>query len=101
MTEPGYFLGTTSTKSVIRYWKPEEPKTINYCPTAKSYEYTTKLPSGEFSPGYQLTQCIASSHHVPDTTININDHSFLDSTPYVFQISLPPRGMALGLTLEE
>ena len=25
-TEPGYYLGTTSTKAVIRYWIPEKPR---------------------------------------------------------------------------
>ena len=50
-TELGYFVGTNTTKSVIRYWKPEDPYAINYCTTARFYAYKTKLPCGFFSPG--------------------------------------------------
>ena len=45
-TETGYFLGTTATRSVIRYWHPSRPGTIGYCTTAKFNEYETLDPSG-------------------------------------------------------
>ena len=54
-TEPGYYLGTTSTKAVIRYWIPEKPKQIQYCTTARFLEYQTILPDGSLSPGSSIT----------------------------------------------
>ena len=68
-TQPGYFVGTSATKSVIRYWRLEDPYTINYCTTARFYEYTTKLQCGTFSPGTQLTQGYAAPKTPPLTTI--------------------------------
>ena len=62
-SENGYFLGTTATKAVIRYFKPEEPNTIHYCVTAKFYEYITYLPNGQLSPGSALTQ--GTRNHLP------------------------------------
>ena len=48
-----------------------------------------------------MTHGIAPSHPVPDTSINIHDHPFLDSPPHIFQISLPPTGTTLGITIKE
>ena len=33
-TDDEYFIGTAATKSVIRYWKPSDPNSIQYCITA-------------------------------------------------------------------
>ena len=78
-TETGYYVGTTATKAVIRYWKPEQPKTIHYCVTAQFFEYTTKLPNGELSPGSALTQGQEEPSPPPQTTINLADHPFIKS----------------------
>ena len=55
-TETGYILGTTATRSVIRYWHPSKPKTIGFCTTAKFNEYETLDPNGELSPGSKIAQ---------------------------------------------
>ena len=40
-TESGYYLNTTGTKAVIRYWDPNNPDEIGYCTTARLYEHKT------------------------------------------------------------
>ena len=50
-TEDGYYLGTTSTKPVIRYWVPIKPDAIQYCTTSRFFEYQTMSPDGQPSPG--------------------------------------------------
>ena len=55
-TEDGYYVDTTVTKVVIRYWKPLEPKIIHQCVVAKFYEYSTHFPDGQLSPGSAFTQ---------------------------------------------
>ena len=40
-TEVGYYMGTTATKAVIKYWRPQDPNTIKYCVTAKFDEHNT------------------------------------------------------------
>ena len=100
-TEEGYYLGTTATKAVIRYWRHEDPTTINYCTTARFFEYTTHLPSGELSPGTKMTQKLAPPTPPPTTTLDLTDHPFLSSPPQIIQFPLPPRGTSLGLTLKE
>ena len=54
-TQTGYVLGTTATRSVIRYWYPSKPKTIGFCTTVKFNEYETLDPNGELSPGSKIT----------------------------------------------
>ena len=100
-TESGYYIGTTATKAVIRYWMPSKPRVINYCVIAKFYEYITHLPNGSLSPGSALTQGHPCPTPPSTTSINITDHPFIQSEPFVFQMSLPPRGTCMGLSLEE
>ena len=50
-TETGYFLGTTATRSVIKYWNSTKPNIIGYCTTARFNEYETLDPNGDMSPG--------------------------------------------------
>ena len=50
-TETRYFVGTTATRSVIKYWNPSKPNIIGYCTTAKFNEYETLDSNGEMSPG--------------------------------------------------
>ena len=101
-TEPGYYMGTTSTKSVIRYWMPSKPAAIQYCTTARFFEHQTFLPNGQPSPGATL-QSIQhpSDAHPPFTTINSTDHPFHDSPPQIIHLSFPPKGTAIGITIEE
>ena len=54
-TESGYYLGTTATRSVIRYWNTKRPNVIGYCTTAKFNKYDTLDPEGNMSPGSKLT----------------------------------------------
>jgi hypothetical protein len=100
-SENGYFLGTTATKAVIRYFKPEEPNTIHYCVTAKFYEYITYLPNGQLSPGSALTQGHPQPPTPTPTSINITDHPFINSPPYIFTMALPLKDTCLGITLSE
>ena len=95
--EDGYYVGTTATKSVIRYWRPEKPNTINYCTTARFFEHNTKLPDGNPSPG-SLINTTDPPPVIPSTTINIADNPLLASPPYIFQIALPPAGSPIGIT---
>ena len=80
--EDGYYVGTTATKSVIRYWRPEKPNTINYCTTARFFEHNTKLPDGNPSPG-SLINTTDPPPVIPSTTINIADNPLLAS-PHIF-----------------
>ena len=98
-TEPGYYLGTTATKSVIRYWKPEKPYEIQYCTTARFFEHTTVLPNGQPSPGSSMQHPEATKQQ-PFTSINISDHPFHNSPPHVLRIQLPPKGTTMGITIK-
>ena len=101
-TEDGYYLGTTATKSVIRYWVPSKPDAIQYCTTARFFEHQTVLPDGKSSPGARVQAGQSSSMTIPEmTSINITDHPFHDSPPIVITLSLPPKGRTIGTTIEE
>ena len=63
-TESGYYLGTTGTKAVIRYWHPKRPDEIGYCTTARFYEHKTTLPNGELSTGSKLSQGIKEQREI-------------------------------------
>ena len=99
--DDGYYLGTTSSKAVIRYWNQNDPNKINSYVTANLFEYTAKLPNGDFSPGYQLTHGIPKLNILLSTSINIIYHPFIEYPPYVFHIILLLKGRSLGLTLKE
>ena len=60
-----------------------------------------KIPNGEFSPGYQLTHGLPEPRDLPTISINISDHPFLDSPPFVFHMNLPPQGASLGITIKQ
>ena len=51
----GYYMGTTATSSIFKWWDPDNPGTIKYCHSAKFNELSTKLPDGSTSPGCSLT----------------------------------------------
>ena len=101
-TESGYFLGTTATRSVIRYWNPKHPDKIGYCTTARFDEYQTYDPSGELSPGSRLTQ----GKFDPDTTINLTtvseiNHPLLQHPIEKLRVKLPPKGKSIGITISK
>ena len=49
-------MGTTATKAVIKYWRPQDPNTIKCCVTAKFDEYNTISTDGKLLPGSKLSQ---------------------------------------------
>ena len=100
-TEPGYYLGTTSTKAVIRYWIPEKPKQIQYYTTARFFEYQTLLLDGSLSPGSSITHKRPSPKQPPTTTINTTDHPLCGSYPVILTLRLPPKNTSMGLTIKE
>ena len=100
-TEMGYFLGTTSIKSVIRYWIPEKPKEIQYCTTARFFKHTTKLPDGQPSSGSQQMAKTTAPLQSPVTSINITNHPLHNVPPQAVQITLPPLNTTIGITLKD
>ena len=46
--EDRYYMGTTGTRAVIRYWRPEDPNKIHYCTTAKI---------SNIQQSFQMEQC--------------------------------------------
>ena len=78
-TEPGYYLGTTSTKLVIRY-----------C-----------LPDGLPSPGSSITHKQPSPKYPPTIMINTTDHPLCGSDPVILTIVLPPQNTIMRLTIKE
>ena len=100
-TETGYYLGTTSTKSVIRYWIPKKPREIQYCTTARFFEHKTHLPGGELSPGSRIMNDPDTTSQAKWTSINIADHPFHKSVPHTIKFKLPPKGVTLGITIKD
>ena len=49
--DDGYYTETTATKSVIRFWEPNDPNTIYYCTTSNSSNTKHNFQM-EISPGY-------------------------------------------------
>ena len=101
-TEHGYYIGTASTKSVIRYWIPSKPEALQYCTTTRFFEHQTLLPNGQTSRGARIQTVQHSSPVLPPfTKINSTDHPFHDSPPQVIHMSLPPKGKPIGITIDE
>ena len=99
-TESGYFLGTTATRSVIRYWDPTNPNSIGYCTTAKFNEYETYDPSGKLSPGSKLSQGFSNEDNpVELVTVEDTDHPLMKNPIEQINVEIPPQGTSIGLTI--
>ena len=88
-TVTGYFLGTTATRSVIRYWYPSRPSTVGYCTTPKFNAYETLDPSGELSPRSKITQDLSQDKEIELTKINDQDNPLMNNTIEKTKIKLP------------
>ena len=97
----GYYLGTTATKEVIRYWNPDKPNEIQYGHTAKFYESISYLPNGILSPGSK----IAGGEKVDlDNTfdqINVSDNPFIDSLIHECSFKIDTKTKDLGITISD
>jgi len=47
----GFYIGTSPTKSVNKYWSPDKPSRLQFCTTAKFNDKITYTPDGKQSPG--------------------------------------------------
>ena len=86
---------------MIRYWIPEKPKQIQYCKTARFFEYLTILPDGTLSPDSSIAHKEPSPKQLPTTIINTTDHPLCGSDPITLTIKLPPKDTIMGLTIKD
>ena len=103
LTEPGYYMGITSTKAVIRYWHPNK-KSIGYCTTARFYEHNSILPNGKLSSGSHLSQGLPLTDEIINKTevltLDYRNHPLLESPPETIRLRLPPKGTSIGLHIK-
>ena len=100
--EPRYYMGTSSTKLIIRYWIPSKPEILQYYTISRLFEQQTLLPNGQPSPGARIQMVQHPSMVLPPfTTINSTNHPFHDSPPQVIHMPLPPKGKVIGIAIEE
>ena len=95
-------MGTTATKAVIKYWRPQDPNTIKYCVTAKFDEYNTMTTDGKLSPGSKLSQGVLKNNINQEDFISINHqkHPLLENKIERIEIELPPKGSPIGITIK-
>ena len=98
-TESGYFLETTATRSVIRYWNTLRPNSIGYYTTAKFNEYETFDPNGEFSPGSKLTQGLIQDQNMEITKVSDQSNPLMKNPTEIMKFKLPTKGKAISLTI--
>ena len=96
-TETRYFLGTTATRSVIRYYHPSRPNTIEYCTTARFNEYETLDNDGKISPGSKITQGLDQDQNLELTAIHDQDNPSMTHPIETVTIKLPPKGKVIGI----
>ena len=65
-------MGPTATKSVIKYWRTQDPNTIKYCVMAKFDEYNTIITDGKLSLGSKLSQGELKNNMNQEDCISIN-----------------------------
>ena len=93
------FLGTTATRSVIRYWHTSKPKTIGFCTTAKFNENETLDPNGELSPGFKITQGFPQDQNMEIIKVSNQGNPLMKYRIKIMKIKVPPKGKAIGLTI--
>ena len=99
-TESGYYLGTTVTRSVIRYWNPSKPKQIGYCTTARFNERSTIAPNGSLSYGSMISQSMPKPASFETLIVNNKNHPILERPIHLIRWTLPPSGELLGITIK-
>ena len=92
-------MGTTTTRSVIRYWNPCSPRTIGYCTTSRFNEHSTLTPDDKISYGSMFSQHIDAPINIEITEVNHQQHPVLDHPIHTIILPLPPLGQSIGLTL--
>ena len=95
--EDGYYIGTTATKVVIKYWRPHDSNTIKYCITAKFDEYNTISTDGKLSPGSKVSKGeLKSEKNQGDfKSINYQKHLLLERNIEQIEIELPQKEVQL------
>ena len=97
--EKGYFMGYTTTRSIIKWWDPIS-NNVYFCTSAKFVEHDYKSPDGSTAPGCLLQQNKRLLRNtIPTISIDISNHPLFDSTPIELSINLPPKGHSLGIEL--
>ena len=97
-TSKGYFMGITSSQSIIKWWDIASPNKIKYCTSAKFNEYLTYIPNGDLSPGSIIMQGKPMPYKLINmVTIDCQKHPFLNHPPLEVIIKLPPKGRSLGI----
>ena len=75
--EKGYYMRTSATNSVIKYWTPDDPSVIKSCTTAKFNDKITYTPDGNLSPGCIMSTGESKPSHLKPITLNISKHPVL------------------------
>ena len=94
-------MGTSGTKSIIKYWSPSFPNDIKVCTSAKFNDSLTYLPDGSLSPG-----CLMSSgQDAPSTllpvTVDLQPSPLLPHPIIIKSLTLPHKGYSLHFTVAQ
>ena len=99
-TKSGYYLGTTATRSVIRYWNLFKPKQIGYCTTARFNERSTIAPNDSLSYGSMISQSMPKPTSFETLIVNNKYHPILAHPIHLIRWTLSPSGEPLGITIK-
>ena len=99
--EQGYYMGTSGTNSIIKYWDPASPKTIKVCTSAQFNDRVTYLPNGKMSPGSLMSGGEKQPADLVPIDLSISPNPILSHPVEVFCIDLPLKGQKLHLLLKQ
>ena len=92
-------MGYTSTRVII-LWLDPVTNEIKYATSVKLNEFNSITTNRQIPPGYILQQGKKIIHSSLMTEhIDTMDHPFIDSPEQSFTISIPPRGISIGIDL--
>ena len=108
-TETAYYLGTTATKTVIKYWNPKKSLIILYCVSANIFGFKSLLQDGSLSHGSLSSGSTLLMHNAnestdltkPLPTITIETRHtdpFLHVEAKTYTVTLPACGQHLDFT---
>ena len=98
-SETGYFMGTTATRSVIRYWHQRSPRIVGYCTTTCFNERSTLTSDDKIPYGSMFSQNIDESPNIEVTEVNYQQHPILHHPIHTTTLTLSQLGQSVGLTL--
>ena len=99
--ERGYYMGTSSTNSIIKYWDPTEPEKVKYCTSAKFNDKVTYMPNGNLSPGSLMSGGEPQPKDTVLTDIKIADNPILPHPIEIKKITFPAKGQKINVTIKQ